>query len=643
MRKLGTSIRWQVISVTIISLLILAITLVTIDFRQQRTLLTNTERRAGVTLIRSVHNTIDSVTPFITTLSDIAELNTRLAELVELNNGIDFITVVDANGAIIFHSNSERQGITDSALANLPPDKTVLKTIDGYGQVYLTSLTFENISLQDVPTYQIIVASASEPIRSQLINDALSSIIVTVLFALVAAFIIIILIQFYFVRPVEQLTGASEAIEAGDLTRQVDVRQNNEIGKLALSFNRMTHQLASLINRLEERVLERTLELEIARDQAEQASRAKSDFLSNMSHELRTPLNMVIGYTSSMLTMPQMYNHIELPEIYRQDIQLILDSGKHLLSLINDILDLSKVEAGKLELNCTGVDLNVNFESAIAISLGLIGEKPLQLRRNYPENLPVVWADTIRVRQILLNLLSNAIKYTETGSVTLIAEVRHENVYIAVKDTGPGIPEESLSVIFDRFQQIQNKSEIQGTGLGLDISQRLVQLHGSEITIESTPGIGSTFAFTMPIATTEQLATKQDTGKSMKGNTELFTQNASLQKMSVVIASDTIMRAQLRQSLEAQGVVVVEATDGERAIDLVTGLLPDFILIDTDIQKMETDRIMDMLQQNPETQNIPVISIKNGNDSPDISNHEENIIQKPVAPDKISSLIEKLS
>jgi signal transduction histidine kinase len=608
--RLTSSIRGQLILGVVVSLLVLAATLEGVRLYQQRSALINSERRVGLTLIRSVNNTINSVRTFISTLSDIAELDTRLAELVQLNDNIDFIAVTDAAGQVIFHSSDEYRGTTIPALSLLPPEETVSREVPGFGEAFLTALPFDSDGLTESDQYWIVVASASEPILNLLIGEAVSSGVVAALFTVLAGAALVIFSQYYFVRPVEQLTSAANAIEGGDLTVQITTNRNNEIGQLARSFNRMTQQVATLINTLEERVKERTRELESARDQAEHASRAKSDFLSNMSHELRTPLNMVIGYTSSMLNMPQMYNFVPLPDVYREDIQLIRESGRHLLTLINDILDLSKVEAGKLVLNFAAVDLNLTLNGVVAAALGLIGDKPVQLRQDYPEHLPKVWADGVRVRQILLNLLSNGIKYTETGSVTLFAEVRGESIYIAVTDTGPGIPETALSTIFDRFEQLQSDAEIQGTGLGLDISQRLAQLHGTEITIKTELGKGSTFAFTLPVATEEQLAQQENAATSYMENAQIFVGDETLQLTAEIVASETSVRQPLRRILEARHIVVVEAKDYAHAFDLASGLLPNFILLDTSHSPADGQRLLDQLQEDVDTRDIPVILIE---------------------------------
>ncbi|MBK8024754.1 MAG: HAMP domain-containing protein [Chloroflexi bacterium] len=422
--KRTSSIRIQLILVTIISLVVLAAALEGINFFAQRGALIDSERHVGLTLIRSVNNTINTVRSFIQTLADISELDTRLTELVELNDNIDFIAVTDNAGRVIFHSNTDFNDQTLEALSGLPADQTVLRSVPGYDDAYLTALSFDSSDLTEPKQFWIIVASAAEPINNQLLNSILSSLVVTLVFTAIAAILLVGFLQRYFVNPLEQLTRAAGEIERGNLSKRVTVTRNNELGQLAGSFNQMTQQLAQSIATLEERVQERTRDLEAARDQAEQASRVKSDFLSNMSHELRTPLNMVIGYTSSMLNMPQMYKNTTLPEVFRPDIQLIRESGRHLLALINDILDLSKVEAGKLELNRAPMSLNDTLDGIIAASLGLLGDKPVQIRQQYSAGLPIIWADPMRVRQILLNLLSNAVKYTDSGSVTVIAEVQ---------------------------------------------------------------------------------------------------------------------------------------------------------------------------------------------------------------------------
>jgi signal transduction histidine kinase len=239
-------------------------------------------------------------------------------------------------------------------------------------------------------------------------------------------------------------------------------------------------------------------QLEAAQRRAEQASEAKTVFLSNMSHEMRTPLNVIIGYAIAMLEASPIYEGVLLPEIYRKDIQLMQDNARYILRLINDLLDLSKIEAGRFQLRRTNVDLVALLNEVVADSAGLVKGKPIQIHAQFANALPLVWADPVRVRQIALNLMSNAIKFTKAGSVTIAAEADDGIVRVAVIDTGIGISESALPHLFERFQQTDSRQG--GTGLGLHISKQLAQMHGGDLTVSSQLGQGSTFTFTLPVS-----------------------------------------------------------------------------------------------------------------------------------------------
>ncbi|MBK8025580.1 MAG: HAMP domain-containing protein [Chloroflexi bacterium] len=610
--KRTSSIRIQLILVTIISLVVLAAALEGINFFAQRGALIDSERHIGLTLIRSVNNTINTVRSFIQTLADISELDTRLTELVELNDNIDFIAVTDNGGRVIFHSNTDFNDQTLEALSGLPADQTVLRSVPGYDDAYLTALSFDSSDLTEPKQFWIIVASAAEPINNQLLNSILSSLVVTLVFTAIAAILLVGFLQRYFVNPLEQLTRAAGEIERGNLSKRVTVTRNNELGQLAGSFNQMTQQLAQSIATLEERVQERTRDLEAARDQAEQASRVKSDFLSNMSHELRTPLNMVIGYTSSMLNMPQMYKNTTLPEVFRPDIQLIRESGRHSAGADQRHPRPEQGGGGQAGTEPCADEPQRHPGRHHCRVARPAGRQAGADRQQYSAGLPIIWADPMRVRQILLNLLSNAVKYTDSGSVTVIAEVQGNEVYLAVQDTGRGIPKEALGSIFDRFQQLQQNAEVQGTGLGLDISQRLARLHGTDIRIESEIGVGSTFSLRLPIATREQLAIRvRDERK--QANAQFFGGASQFNVTTLVLATDALVRKTLRQNLEAHGSIVVDANGPEVVIDMLTGLLPDILLVDADTENAHLPGLLENMAADPETASIPVVVVKSLN------------------------------
>jgi len=252
-------------------------------------------------------------------------------------------------------------------------------------------------------------------------------------------------------------------------------------------------------------------ELNVARRAAEEAKHFRGQFLANMSHELRTPLNAIIGFSETMLNFPLMYNNVELPQEYHQDLDQIHTSGKHLLNIINDILDLSKIDAGRLDLDFQEVDLEPIIKGSMSTAVGLVGGNPVKLTRETPDVIPMVKGDPVRLRQILLNIYSNAAKFTDKGFIKLILTHDDEMVKIGVQDTGIGIPLEDQQKIFEEFRQgdAGRKKGRDGAGLGMTISQQLLDMMGGDIWVESKVGKGSTFYFTVPIykeSTPEEIA-----------------------------------------------------------------------------------------------------------------------------------------
>jgi signal transduction histidine kinase len=243
-------------------------------------------------------------------------------------------------------------------------------------------------------------------------------------------------------------------------------------------------------------------ELEEARAAALEAKNFRGQFLANMSHELRTPLNAIIGFSETMLNFPMMYEGQALPTAYKGDMTQIYTSGKHLLQLINDILDLSKVDAGKLDLEIERVELDAIFKNVLATATGLVGDKPIKLKRSTPATLPPVRGDSLRLRQVILNLMSNAAKFTDSGSITLGARDDGQGeVTIWVADTGIGIAPQDMGTIFEEFRQGASgrRKGRAGSGLGLAISKQLLRLMSGRIWVESKLGQGSIFYFTVPV------------------------------------------------------------------------------------------------------------------------------------------------
>ncbi len=232
--------------------------------------------------------------------------------------------------------------------------------------------------------------------------------------------------------------------------------------------------------------------------------RLKSEFLASMSHELRTPLNSIIGYAEVLLDGIDG----DLTDEMQEDVVAIHGSGKHLLNLINDILDLAKIEAGQMDMITEPVDLRSFVHELTNTSRVLLKGKEVELVIDVPEGTPKVQADPLRLRQVISNLLTNAIKFTQDGSITVQVRPYDENpamLAVAVIDTGIGIKQEHLPLIFERFRQVDQSAtrRVGGTGLGLAITRQLVQMHNGDIWVESEVGVGSAFIFTIPAATEE--------------------------------------------------------------------------------------------------------------------------------------------
>jgi signal transduction histidine kinase len=305
------------------------------------------------------------------------------------------------------------------------------------------------------------------------------------------------------VRPIESIQAAAAKIGSGALNQRIETASNDELGALAEEFNRMAARLQESYSGLEQKVDERTRELALALSELdvksrelEAASRHKSEFLANMSHELRTPLNAIIGF--SQVLSDKLFG--EVNEKQAEYLEDILTSANHLLALINDVLDLSKVEAGQEELDVGPFSLRQALERGVVMVRERATEDGVHVALEASPGVDVVTGDERRIRQVIFNLLSNAVKFTPSGgAVDVRATQVNGEVRVSVTDTGPGIAARDHERIFEEFQQTDAGVEQgEGTGLGLALSKRLVELHGGRIWVDSAPGRGSTFVFTLP-------------------------------------------------------------------------------------------------------------------------------------------------
>jgi len=312
-----------------------------------------------------------------------------------------------------------------------------------------------------------------------------------VIFALFCGFVI----SWSFILPVREAQGFLDKVAAGSFGGSISVPNRDELGALAERMNHMSREL----QRFDMEQRHAASELGRLNQQLAQTSKAKSEFLANMSHELRTPMNAILGFTEMVLD--GLYG--DVPTELKEPIGDIQVNGRHLLRLINDVLDLSKIEAGRMQLALGEYSVREVVDIVYISLRSLAAEKGLEFVINVPEDLPVAYGDNGRLTQCLMNLAGNAIKFTKQGRVEIGVELVNSELIYRVSDTGIGIPKEEMQNVFAEFRQIDATvtREFGGTGLGLSITKRFVEMHGGRIWVESEIGRGCTFFFAVPVRT----------------------------------------------------------------------------------------------------------------------------------------------
>lgn len=438
-------------------------------------------------------------------------------------------------------------------------------------------------------------------------------------------------------RGLEVLKEGADAMGAGHLSHRIPAYSKDELGDLARAFNQMGEGLTTAQSELHQR----QRELEVLNDEAQSANRAKSQFLANMSHELRTPMNAIIGY-SEMLTDEA--EDLGLPQ-FVPDLKKIRTAGRQLLSLINDILDLSKIEAGKLELHNEDFDVRDVIKEVATVTEPLAAKNSNHLVLRIAENVGAMRSDLTRVRQILFNLLGNACKFTESGTVELaVAAEEPERAFLVfqVKDSGIGMSPEQLSKVFEAFAQADSSTtrKYGGTGLGLAITKKFCEMMEGQIEIASELGKGTTFTVRLPrlagpapnsTASLESLAAATAAARGSAGHV-------------LVIDDDPVTQDLLQSFLIREGYSVTVTSSGSDGLRLARELRPDVVTLDIAMPGMDGWSVLSAIKNDPDLAETPVIVLTMAdNKNLGFALGATEYLMKPIDRARLAAVLRKFS
>ena len=414
-------------------------------------------------------------------------------------------------------------------------------------------------------------------------------------------------------RPVKQLTEEVSAFGRGEPFDISHVTGGDiEVRLLLNSFERMARerrhfelQIQQANDELEKRVQQRTAELQEAKDEADRANEVKSDFLSSMSHELRTPMNAILGF-GQLLEMDD-----TLPDTHKDNIHEILKAGHHLLQLINEVLDLAKIESGHIDLSIEQVAVCKVVEECISLVKPLAEKRGVKISHTGLTGT-AVRADRTRLKQVMINLLSNAIKYNrENGSVTIdICSAGKDRLHLRVIDTGPGIPAERLDELFLPFNRLTAaNSEIEGTGIGLTIARRITEMMGGSLEVESTPGTGSMFWIELPRE--KMTLSERNSDDTQDLNEPADTTNVKASQHLVLYIEDNPSNLKLVAQIMGRHkhINLITAHTPELGIEFALARTPDLILLDINMPGLNGFQVLEFFKNKDGMKEIPVVAI----------------------------------
>lgn len=571
----------------------------------------------------------------------------ELKKVVSEYKELSYIILMDSSGVAYAHTSrpelQQEKLMADDDIFAVKQNKAVIHEFSKDGKPLLEFVVPICISTEQWGVLRLgfsldmlneEVVNSKNEIQKKINDTIIRATITSVSFIAIGAGVVFFLLT-RLSKPIINLIESARLLAKGNFSVAANLRVDtkDEIGILGASFTEMANNLRNSYEKLEDysrnleqKVDERTQELQNANKKLQELDKVKSDFLSAVSHELRTPLTSVLGFTK---IIKKKLNEVVFPQINTGDkktqralmqvddnISIIISEGERLTAMINDVLDLAKIEAGKIEWKMEPLAIAEIIEHATAATSALFLNKPgLKLITDVEDGLPQFPGDKHRLIQVLINLISNAVKFTRTGSITCIARKINNEIKVSVIDTGIGISEKDLDRIFEKFTQASDTltDKPSGTGLGLPICKHIIEHHGGKVQVESEIGEGSTFSFTLPVSRKSSIIPLRtiDINSLIKQLKEFEStlDNAQTKdkKTILVVDDDSNIRTLLKQELETAGYNVKEAKDGLDAIAQAKKEIPDLITLDVMMPVINGFDVAAMLKNEPTTMNIPII------------------------------------
>ena len=466
-----------------------------------------------------------------------------------------------------------------------------------------------------------------EIFQGEVSNFKRSIVIVSLLVSFVA-FLFTILLTFilaeYIINPIKKLTRGTEIVSGGNLDCKIRINRSDEFGILADAFNSMVANLKKAY-----------IEITSANEELMKAGRLKDDFLANTSHELKTPLTGIIGIAESLIDGAAG----NMTEPQKSNLQMIVFSGKRLTSLVNDILDFSRMKNNDIILNKKAVDIRQITEIVSTLLLPVIGNKPIKIINKISTSMPPVFVDENRIQQVIYNLIGNAIKFTDSGTITVSSNLTEYATEIMIADTGIGIPEDKQEEIFEYFKQADSSDtrSYGGTGLGLAITKNLVELHGGKISVSSKPGAGSEFKFTIPTVEKTVFEQEKNEPRSYLDNSyrtdgillkekdrnytseKLLKHTASTDATILIVDDEPVNVQVLVNQLKLEGYNVMTAESGMEAINIIQNIcVPDMMILDVMMPRMTGYHVCNIIRERFSLYQLPVLLLTAKNQIQDI-------------------------